>query len=96
MEVRRYLVAYDIMDSKRLRRIEKIASAYGNRVQYSLFQCDLQLSKRKELESLLLQNTDKKKDSVFIIDITRLRTIDILQIGDTRITFEQNFAPRVI
>ena len=96
MDVRRYLVAYDITDQKRLRRIERIASAYGERVQYSLFQCDLQLSKRKELEALLRQNSDKKKDSVFIIDITRLRTNDIIQIGDVRITFESNFASRVI
>ncbi len=96
MDVRRYLVAYDIADPKRLRKIERIASAYGERVQYSLFQCDLQLSKRKELESLLRQNSDKKKDSIFIIDITRLKSFDIVQIGDTRITFEQNFIPRVI
>ena len=96
MDVRRYLVAYDIADPKRLRTIERIASAYGERVQYSLFQCDLQLSKRKELESLLRQNSDKKKDSIFIIDITRLKSFDIVQIGDTRITFEQNFIPRVI
>ena len=89
-------MAYDIADPKRLRKIERIASAYGERVQYSLFQCDLQLSKRKELESLLRQNSDKKKDSIFIIDITRLKSFDIVQIGDTRITFEQNFTPRVI
>ena len=96
MDVRQYLLAYDITDPKRLRRIERIASAYGDRVQYSLFQCDLQLNKRKELESLLRQSSDKKKDSIFIIDITRLKSTDIVQIGDLRITFESNFIPRVI
>lgn len=36
-----YLVVYDISDPKRLRRIAKAMESYGNRVQKSVFECNL-------------------------------------------------------
>ncbi|WP_137723581.1 CRISPR-associated endonuclease Cas2 [Prescottella subtropica] len=41
MARRRYLIAYDIRDPKRLRRVCKVMEAYGVRIQYSVFLCDL-------------------------------------------------------
>src|SRR4051794_37111107 len=38
---RRYLMAYDFSDPKRLRRVCKVMEAYGERLQYSVFLCDL-------------------------------------------------------
>lgn len=37
----RYLVCYDIRDPKRLRQVAKTMHAYGTRMQYSVFVCDL-------------------------------------------------------
>lgn len=34
-----YLIAYDIADPRRLARVADICEDYGNRVQYSLFEC---------------------------------------------------------
>ena len=41
MARRRYLVAYDIRDDRRLRNIATCMEGYGTRVQYSVFVCDL-------------------------------------------------------
>ncbi len=38
----RYLVAYDICDPKRLRRVALTCEDYGVRVQKSVFECDLE------------------------------------------------------
>jgi CRISPR-associated protein Cas2 len=38
----RYLVAYDICSSSRLRRVATVCEDYGCRVQKSVFECDLE------------------------------------------------------
>jgi len=40
MARRRYLVAYDIRDDRRLRSIAGCMEGYGTRIQYSVFVCD--------------------------------------------------------
>ncbi len=69
MARRRYLIAYDISDPKRLRRTIKIMKAYGERLQYSVFLCDLSpaelISWRQEVSRVV--RTDE--DSVVTIDL---------------------------
>lgn len=36
-----FLVAYDIADKRRLKKVAKLMEAYGTRVQRSVFECDL-------------------------------------------------------
>lgn len=36
-----YLIAYDITDPRRLRHVAKACEAFGIRVEYSVFECDL-------------------------------------------------------
>jgi CRISPR-associated protein Cas2 len=38
---RRFLIAYDICDPQRLRQVCKTMESYGERLQYSVFICDL-------------------------------------------------------
>jgi CRISPR-associated protein Cas2 len=38
---RRYLVAYDIREDRRLRNVATCMEGYGERIQYSVFVCDL-------------------------------------------------------
>ena len=38
----RIVVSYDISDDKRRRKVAKIMEGYGFRVQYSVFECDLE------------------------------------------------------
>ena len=45
----RIVVSYDISDDKRRRKVAKIMEGYGYRVQYSVFECDLEPKKLVEL-----------------------------------------------
>jgi CRISPR-associated protein Cas2 len=63
-----YLVAYDVREPKRLRRVAKHLKGYGARVQYSIFRC--RLSKR-ELERLQweLKKIMKDEDDLLVIGL---------------------------
>lgn len=69
MSRRRYLVAYDIRDDRRLRSIATCMEGYGTRIQYSVFVCDLSgqeaVQMRGDLETLMKQT----EDSVMVIDL---------------------------
>lgn len=41
MPRRRFVIAYDIRDPKRLREVHRTAKRYGYALQYSVFICDL-------------------------------------------------------
>jgi len=69
MARRRYLVAYDIRDDRRLRVIAGCMEGYGTRIQYSVFVCDLsdheRVLMRTDLEALMKSS----EDSVMVIDL---------------------------
>jgi CRISPR-associated protein Cas2 len=69
MARRRYLVAYDIRDERRLRRIAGCMEGYGTRIQYSVFVCDLsdreKVIMRGDIESFIKPS----EDSVMVIDL---------------------------
>ncbi len=56
------LVAYDISDDRRRTRVMKLLQGYGQRVQYSVFECDLTPQQyaalRRELRSRLHDRAD--------------------------------------
>lgn len=63
------LVSYDVSfedlsGRKRLRRIAKICENYGQRVQYSVFECVVDPAQWTKLRDLLLKEYDEDKDSL--------------------------------
>lgn len=66
---RRYLVAYDIADSKRLRRVHKTVKEFGWSMQYSVFISDLDRMELVELKLRLAEVIDHSVDSVAVIDL---------------------------
>lgn len=63
------LITYDVStkDSKgqtRLRKVAKICMNYGQRVQNSVFECNVDYSQSKLLKAALLEIIDKEKDSI--------------------------------
>lgn len=48
-----YLIAYDISDDKRRKKIADLLEGYGKRVQFSVFECVLVSKKFQELKSRL-------------------------------------------
>ena len=72
-----YIVAYDISDSRRWRRIFKILHGYGEWMQLSIFQCRLSKTKRAELESRLREVVKIGKDHLVIIDVGPARNVKL-------------------
>jgi CRISPR-associated protein Cas2 len=66
---RRYVVAYDIRDDARLRQVHGIVKSYGERLQYSMFLCDLTISEKIALKTELREVLDHRGDSVVLIDL---------------------------
>lgn len=63
------LVSYDVMTSdkdgqRRLRRIAKTCLNYGQRVQYSVFECHVDPTQWVVLRQELINEIDKEKDSL--------------------------------
>lgn len=63
------LVTYDVSTEsakgqKRLRKVAKICTRYGLRVQNSVFECNVDISKFKLLKEELLEIINQKEDSI--------------------------------
>jgi len=59
-----YVITYDIPDDKRRKKIADLLEGYGQRVQYSVFECVLSKSKFKELQKRLHKIFKPKEDSL--------------------------------
>ena len=64
-----FLVCYDIADDKRLRRVFKICRNYGNHLQYSVFECDLNPTGRIELEQKLAEAMNLDEDQTLFVSL---------------------------
>lgn len=69
MARRRYLVAYDIRDDRRLRSIASCMEGYGTRIQYSVFVCDLSDRERVLMRGDVEHLMKMSEDSVMVIDL---------------------------
>lgn len=65
----RYLLAYDIRDKRRLRRVHQVAKDWGYPLQYSVFVCDLTRSELLMMKNDLSQEMSVVQDSVGIFDL---------------------------
>ncbi len=64
-----YLVAYDICDPKRLRKVATACEDFGVRKQYSVFLCRLSATDVVKLRSRLYDLIDLQKDQVLFIPL---------------------------
>lgn len=62
-----YIVSYDIADPKRLRRVFRICQDYGNHLQFSVFECELNAAEKVELETKLQNVIHQELDQVLFI-----------------------------
>ena len=60
----KYLITYDIENNKRRKKVSDELEAYGYRVNFSVFECELNKTKMKKLVEKLEELIDKKKDSL--------------------------------
>ena len=62
-----YIVCYDIANDKRLRKVFKTCRNFGDHLQFSVFECDLNPSERIELETSLNEIINHDEDQVMFV-----------------------------
>lgn len=75
-----YLVTYDIPCNKRRKKVSDLLEGYGQRVQWSVFECVLTIDKYHELRQRLIQRVKADEDSVRIYPLSRhtLNQVEIM------------------
>jgi CRISPR-associated protein Cas2 len=61
-----WLIAYDVRDPKRLRRVAKHLEGFGTRMQYSLFRARLTRREAERLRWELIEITEKEDDLLLL------------------------------
>lgn len=64
-----YLIAYDICDPKRYRRVYKFMLGAGFPVQYSVFRCELTDVELQKLKASLWECLNHQEDRVMILNL---------------------------
>lgn len=95
MDVRRYLIAYDIADDKRRDRLARVLKSFGDRVQYSVFIVDITPARLVRLVARLETSIVQTEDSVLVCEVGPLdasmgRRFRFLGVG-APITLQESF-----
>lgn len=85
------LVVYDIPDNRRRTKLAKFLEGYGRRVQYSVFECFMDLRGMEKLYTALKRRVKPEEDSVRLYWITRDSFGRALAIGETPLTEPPGF-----
>ena len=80
-----YLVAYDIADPKRWRRVFRLMEGFGEWLQLSVFQCRLTAQRHAELIALLDGIIHHSDDHVILMDVGLADHVDprVVSLGKT-------------
>jgi CRISPR-associated protein Cas2 len=66
---RTYIIAYDISDPRRLRRVYRTMRGFGEHLQLSVFCCDLTAADRVRMIAALTDIVDNDADQVVLVDL---------------------------
>lgn len=64
MERRLWMVAYDVSDNRRRLRLDRELQAFGERIQYSVFECHFTLAEARQILASLAAELDPQTDSL--------------------------------
>jgi len=83
------IVAYDVSTEtragrRRLRRVAKVCEGTGQRVQKSVFECEVNQMQYEELERRLLAEIDEKADNLRLYRLTEPADLRVKQLGNFR------------
>jgi CRISPR-associated protein Cas2 len=65
----RYLVCYDICEPKRLRQVAKTCESFGQRLQYSVFECPLDDLRFEKLRATLDEIIKHDDDQILFVSL---------------------------
>jgi len=80
-----YIVAYDISDPKRWRRVFRLMHGYGEWLQLSVFQCRLSRRRHAEMIQLLDGIIHHKEDHVITMEVGPAESVKprVVSLGKT-------------
>jgi len=86
------IVAYDVCTEtkpgrRRLRRVAQVCKDYGQRVQKSVFECQVNEMKFEQLRRRLLKEIDKEEDNLRLYRLTEPRNDHVETYGQSRTIF---------
>lgn len=81
-----HLVAYDIGNPHRLRRVARICEDYGIRMEKSVFECDLQDAQMEQFWRQLSEAVNEDEDRVFDYRIGTVERRSIRRLGHSPAT----------
>ncbi len=75
-----WVICYDISDDKRRRKVQKTLEGFGRRVQYSVFECEIDLKRLERLERKLnlVINDDEDNIRIYPLNQADLKRIRLL------------------
>ena len=85
-----YLISYDIPDDRRRNQLAKALKGFGTRVQYSVFEAQLNRKQYEELKQNVADIIDSSEDSVRYYPLCNacVERIEVPAVGD--VTSEAN------
>ena len=75
------LVAYDVANARRLRKVSEVCKDYGLRIEYSVFECELEEQVFQTFWSRLLELIDPEEDRLISYRICAGCVADIRSAG---------------
>ena len=78
------VVCYDIIDDKQRTKLAKQLGNFGVRVQYSVFECNLNAAQLEKMLQIALKFIDPEKDSLRIYQLCQACAREIISYGIKR------------
>ena len=87
-----WIVSYDIPNDRRRGRVSKLLEGYGRRVQYSVFECDLDDDdKLKTLEKRLRREVDDDEDDIRLYPLNRADLKRVRLLGKAKLELKRGY-----
>jgi CRISPR-associated protein Cas2 len=87
-EKRKFLICYDIVNDKRLRRVHNLLSQAAMRVQYSVFEAELSTADLAELQAKIMPLINSSEDKLTIYRLFRTNAkVDLALSADDELIF---------
>lgn len=79
------VVSYDITDDKRRTKVMKTLNGYGQRIQYSVFECEVRPAQVRELQQRIRSLIRPEEDSVRFYLLCEMCLSKVLTLGVTEL-----------
>lgn len=86
-----YTVAYDITDDKRRNNVAKILKDFGTRIQYSVFECNINKQAFLQLQNRLQKAINLNEDKITIYQLCTTCEKQIKRYGKDKALEKQSY-----